>query len=99
MYLHLRVKDEASAGSLYSKAGFQVYKKDCFLIQLLGQEQKYLLKKPLVMGDSSGGGDGDQAVAAQSKAPLAAVAAASAATQAAVAVAAALAMTQLMTGF
>jgi hypothetical protein len=106
MYLHLRVEDEASAGSLYSKAGFQIDRKDCFLVRLLGQEQKYLLKKPLrASGNPGGDGSGSEgAVTVQSQVVPQAVAAGTPAgvTQAAVtavAAALALALTQHITGW
>jgi hypothetical protein len=47
VYLHLRVKDEATAGGLYYKAGFRSFKKDWPLLLLLGQEPRYLMRKQL----------------------------------------------------
>jgi hypothetical protein len=47
VYLHLRIKDEATAGGLYSKAGFRSFKKDWPLLLLIGQEPRYLMRKQL----------------------------------------------------
>jgi hypothetical protein len=47
LYLHLRFKDAATAGSLYRKAGFTQAKKDCWLLLLLGQEPRFLMLKQL----------------------------------------------------
>jgi hypothetical protein len=47
LYLHLRFKDEATAGSLYRKHGFNSAKKDCWLLLLLGQEPRFLMLKQL----------------------------------------------------
>lgn len=47
LYLHLRFKDEATAGSLYRKHGFTSAKKDCLLVLLLGQEPRFLMLKHL----------------------------------------------------
>ena len=47
LYLHLRFKDAATAGSLYRKHGFAQAKKDCWLLLLLGQEPRFLMLKTL----------------------------------------------------
>lgn len=47
LYLHLRFKDEATAGSLYCKHGFIPAKKDCWLLLLVGQEPRFLMLKQL----------------------------------------------------
>ncbi|WIA38314.1 hypothetical protein OEZ86_001653 [Tetradesmus obliquus] len=47
VYLHLRIKDEATAGLLYTKVGFRPYKKDWPLLLLLGQEPRFLMRKQL----------------------------------------------------
>lgn len=47
MYLHLRIKDEATAGLLYTKVGFRPHKKDWPLLLLLGQEPRFLMRKQL----------------------------------------------------
>jgi hypothetical protein len=41
------VKDEATAGGLYYKAGFRPFKKDWPVLLLLGQEPRYLMRKQL----------------------------------------------------
>jgi hypothetical protein len=48
VYLHLRVKDEATAGGLYYKSGFRSFKKDWPLLLLIGQEPRYLMRKQLL---------------------------------------------------
>jgi hypothetical protein len=47
LYLHLRFKDAATAGSLYRKHGFTDAKKDCWLLLLVGQEPRFLMLKQL----------------------------------------------------
>ncbi|KAF8062040.1 hypothetical protein HT031_004300 [Scenedesmus sp. PABB004] len=48
MFLHLRCKDDASAGGLYRKAGFAEHKRDWPVVALLGQEPRYLMRKQLL---------------------------------------------------
>jgi hypothetical protein len=47
LYLHLRFKDAATAGSLYRKHGFTQASKDCWLLLLVGQEPRFLMLKQL----------------------------------------------------
>lgn len=47
LYLHLRKKDDATAGQLYRKHGFIEAKKDCWMVLLLGQEPRFLMLKQL----------------------------------------------------
>ena len=46
-YLHLRFKDEDSAGRLYRAKGFVELERDPFWVEFLGQERKKLMKKTL----------------------------------------------------
>ncbi len=48
MYLHLRLQDEAEAGALYRRVGFEPIDQDVWLVRLLGQEQRYLMRKRLL---------------------------------------------------
>ncbi|KAK9818296.1 hypothetical protein WJX72_010197 [[Myrmecia] bisecta] len=48
LYLHNRFQDDPAA-ALYKRAGYEVVKKDNFLMMLLGRDRRYLMRKRLQM--------------------------------------------------
>lgn len=55
IYLHLRVRDEDSAGALYARAGYRPHRKDWPLLLLLGTEPRYLMRKHMPPGSQLSG--------------------------------------------